>query len=61
MSVAVHVRRGIEGPQTWVAEDRELHDLLLSTQKSVHAALLDNFDYPMAMNHIFGEMEMPAW
>ena len=43
-----------ENVQRWSTADRALHERLVSAQDAVHRALLDNFDYPTAMNAIFG-------
>lgn len=52
-NTAIAVRAGgkIESkPQLWNADDRKLHAKLTAVREGVHAALLDNFDYPRAMN-----------
>eukprot|EP00808_Paulinella_micropora_P026332 g18732.t1 len=36
--------------QLWNDQDKELHALLIISQQKVHAALCDNFDYPIALN-----------
>lgn len=37
-------------PQLWNEDDRKLHDKLTAVREDVHNALLDNFDYPRAMD-----------
>eukprot|EP01122_Echinamoeba_exundans_P010506 TRINITY_DN394_c0_g1_i1.p1 TRINITY_DN394_c0_g1~~TRINITY_DN394_c0_g1_i1.p1 ORF type:complete len:805 (-),score=211.69 TRINITY_DN394_c0_g1_i1:38-2125(-) len=38
--------------EAWNSKDMELHSKLQATQKEVHAALLDNFNTPSAMNSL---------
>jgi hypothetical protein len=40
--------------QKWNASDRDLHKQVIGTQDVVHRALLNNLDYPKAMEVIFG-------
>lgn len=43
----------VDAVQRWSDADRTLHASLLRAQGVVHAALLDNFDYPTAMMTLF--------
>jgi cysteinyl-tRNA synthetase len=45
--------------QKWNASDRDLHKQVIGTQDVVHRSLLNNLDYPKAMEVIFGMSLVP--
>jgi cysteinyl-tRNA synthetase len=49
LEVQTRSRKGMDGPQGWNDADKELHAELLKSQAEVRSKLLNNFDYPGAV------------